>query len=404
MARAVQKSRFNTILRVYLGKSHENQVEALVAAGCEVVVMEEVPGMVGQERLWPLLALEEDRLVTFTDTSLSGRFLLDVQRTELVAESGLGGWRIPYHIPAAAHEIGYRPINPLRFGSCRSYPVRELLGQFLAACEAGEVSSMAQLPWGGSRPIAGARWPHQDFASWFLMSVLYPRMAAEGLLTLVPAEGEWPFLPLDIEYATWANPASEVLLTRPARDPWETMVPEPRLRVREGAQAYRRTRVKKGPRQGIDGETPAPEVNRLPGHEGGLRSWLGHCQAHCSSEWWIDFSPQLRLGKEGGDLFLDRSYESCDVVTCGSFFLKLSAEMIRLAREEGLNEWREGDLLKVPKLEGPATLWRADFARQFLSRWDSSSFRPEFLLRLQMEQGRARVRHTTTERMGWQVR
>jgi hypothetical protein len=74
-------------------------------------------------------------------------------------------------------------------------------------------------------------------------------------------------------------------------------------------------------------------------------------------------------------LFLDRRYEDTDVVTCGHYFTRISAEIAALAAEVGLGgpQWQNGGILKVPKLEGPMTLWRTAFSEEFRREWTSAA-------------------------------
>jgi hypothetical protein len=66
--------------------------------------------------------------------------------------------------------------------------------------------------------MVGADWPSYGFDEWFLLAALYPRIAAEGVLTFVGwndrIANHW--LALDIEYVTWANTRSEILYFAPA--------------------------------------------------------------------------------------------------------------------------------------------------------------------------------------------
>lgn len=60
--------------------------------------------------------------------------------------------------------------------------------------------------------MATTTWPSYDFDEWFLLAVMYPRLAFEGVQTFF----HWRFPELsfchtlDVEYVTWANHGSEV--------------------------------------------------------------------------------------------------------------------------------------------------------------------------------------------------
>jgi hypothetical protein len=72
------------------------------------------------------------------------------------------------------------------------------------------------MPSCGEMEIYGADWPNHGYDEWFLQTALYPRVAMEGLLTFVPSSAKSRLLPLDIEYTTWANPASEMAYFGPS--------------------------------------------------------------------------------------------------------------------------------------------------------------------------------------------
>ena len=122
----------------------------------------------------------------------------------------------------------------------------------------------------------------------------------------------------------------------------------------------------------------------------------------------VDLNPQLHLSSNGGELFLDRRYEDFDVGFCGFYFIKITAAIAEWARRYELDEkvWGEGKLLKVPKLEGPMTLWKTEFSRQFHVELVSQvpSVKTEILLRAWMEQGKVSFAETTAKQMGWKVR
>ena len=73
------------------------------------------------------------------------------------------------------------------------------------------MESMVHCPGKGKVAVAQPDWPDYGFDEWFLTAALYPRIAAAGVLTLVPASARSLFLPVDIEFTTWANPASQLV-------------------------------------------------------------------------------------------------------------------------------------------------------------------------------------------------
>jgi hypothetical protein len=105
---------------------------------------------------------------------------------------------------------------------------------------------------------------------------------------------------------------------------------------------------------------------------------------------------------------MDRRYEDADVVTCGHYFTRVSAETAAWAAEIGLEgkQWLEGGILKVSKLEGPMTLWRTAFSKEFRREWAAAGtdLDPGILLQAWIELDRVRVMSTTAKTMGWNVR
>jgi hypothetical protein len=160
-------------------------------------------------KLWRYLALEEEeRVVTFIgirDLFFAEEYL---KRAALLPGSDLKIWRTP--IDRSPH---YRPVDPDRFASMRSYPVLELLSAYLWHLRFRD---------GFSKPISApttgeshASWQSADLDEFFLLTVFYPRAAFDGMLSLIEANdchSRW--LILDTEYATWANPTSETLFIR----------------------------------------------------------------------------------------------------------------------------------------------------------------------------------------------
>ncbi|MEJ6580502.1 MAG: hypothetical protein QNL68_11975 [Akkermansiaceae bacterium] len=97
-------------------------------------------------------------------------------------------------------------------GAAKPLPIKLLCEAFIWCCENGLVKDYCQL---GTRkaPILGAKWPGFGFDEFFINSVIHPRAAFEGVLTLINWKAnqlnQW--FALDIEYCTWANPKSEIM-------------------------------------------------------------------------------------------------------------------------------------------------------------------------------------------------
>lgn len=73
----------------------------------------------------------------------------------------------------------------------------------------GSLRQTAQIPGLGERPIQFREWPNYGFDEWFQLVALYPRLVPGGTLTFIPTDARSLLLPIDVEYATWANPRSE---------------------------------------------------------------------------------------------------------------------------------------------------------------------------------------------------
>lgn len=207
-------------LRIYLDPRWSDWADELLELGCEVIVMAQSSSGPNPASLWRFLALEEDVPTTFM--SLADLEQADdlIQRTEALKATGFKMWRTPMD-----RRMNYRPIHPDRFGCVRGMPVRDLLCAFVwyvqqaaqipadgGSIEEGE----ALLPLHAKHSERQADWNRPDLAEFFLMSAIYPRAAFDGMLSLIEVDDQhsrWQLL--DIEYATWANPDSEVVFVRP---------------------------------------------------------------------------------------------------------------------------------------------------------------------------------------------
>ncbi|MBK1833520.1 hypothetical protein [Roseibacillus ishigakijimensis] len=216
-AKRLLDNRPDVIFRVYLARDLSFLLPDLLEAGCEVLVMETSSIAHNPGAMWRFLAMEEENcLVTITDADRAHDVIYDVERTELVAKAGLGHWRVPYTFGAEetrrAAPTHYRPILACQFGSAKSYPMSELMSAFLWHHEKATFPTQVTIG-STAQNIFATRWPDYGFDEWFLLAVMFPRMAFEGVLTFVPwndhALNQW--FALDIEYCTWANPKSEIM-------------------------------------------------------------------------------------------------------------------------------------------------------------------------------------------------
>lgn len=215
----------DTMLRIYLDPSWQAIASKLVDGGCEVVLMDRPSDGPNPAALWRYLALEEEgRAITFMSLEslpLIGGFM---ERTKALQESGLKVWRVPMD-----RRRNYRPINPDNFACLQAYPTLELL----CAYSWFMCNPLAKIPLPSEdrflemEPSSAcerqASWIRPDLDEFFLLAVLYPRVAFDGMLTLVEADDQHSrWLILDTEYATWANPSNEtifvVALTPPEQE------------------------------------------------------------------------------------------------------------------------------------------------------------------------------------------
>jgi hypothetical protein len=212
----------DVVFRVYLAADLEFLVEDLVAAGCEVKLMRSSSIRHNPGALWRFLALEEKgKWVTVTDADRGRDVLVNVERTEMIMQSGLGMWRVPYIYDSFLYNGNdpgfYRPIIACQFGAVGGQPIELLMKAFLWHTLRGTMTDRCTIGAGkkGKRtlPIMGTDWPTYGFDEWFLLAAVYPRLAFGGVLTFYPLNesGLNHWFPLDVEYVTWANPKSEVL-------------------------------------------------------------------------------------------------------------------------------------------------------------------------------------------------
>ena len=220
-AEKLREERPDIVFRVYLAADLEFLIADLVAAGCEVMVMKGSSLRHNPGALWRFLAFEEpDRWITITDADHAPEILHNIERSEHAMQAGHGLWRAPYILDGGGPDNDpgfYRPINACQFGAAGGYPVADLMkamiwhtlrGTMPGHCTIGATEEVRR-----ETPIFGSDWPSYGFDEWFLLAALYPRMACAGVLTFIAwndrTANHW--FALDIEYATWANPRSEIL-------------------------------------------------------------------------------------------------------------------------------------------------------------------------------------------------
>jgi len=215
--RHLAEIRPDLVYRVYLANDMAFLIPDLVEAGCEVYLMKSSSVFHNPGAMWRFLAMEEEGLVTISDSDRAGEMLHDIERTELVAEGGLSHWRRPYmwgttDCKDLGSPAGYHPWDAAVMGSAKPFPIRSLMEAFIWSCQKGLFKNECRL---GDRrvPIPGSRWPEFGFDEWFLTAAFHPRAAFEGVMTFVNWRAtelnQW--FALDIEFTTWANPKSEIM-------------------------------------------------------------------------------------------------------------------------------------------------------------------------------------------------
>ncbi len=212
-AALILKGRRDVSFRVYLAADMQFLVKDLVKAGCEVFLMKSSSVRHNPGAMWRFLALEEKgRLVTIADSDRAPRIEADLLRTAECEKAGLGMWRVPvWGDFGSAGEVVYRPMFGGQFGGSQRVPMGRLMKAFVWQARRGAIAGTCQIPACGERPIKGAAWPDYGFDEYFLIAAVYPRLAMKGVLSFIPTNARGQLLLLDIEYATWANPRSEVV-------------------------------------------------------------------------------------------------------------------------------------------------------------------------------------------------
>lgn len=209
------------VFRVYLAADLHFLVDDFVVRNCEVHLMNGSSIRHNPGAMWRFLALEHDGLVTITDSDRAQHVLHDIERTELVTGHGLGHWRVPYIWGDNEHGCThYRTILACQFGSATPLPMSTLMPAMVWHTLRGSLATSCLV--GSERLQAfGSDWPNYGFDEWFLNVAVFPRIAFGGILTFVSWDdtrlNQW--FALDVEYATWANPKSEILHFRRRASP-----------------------------------------------------------------------------------------------------------------------------------------------------------------------------------------
>jgi hypothetical protein len=199
-------------VRIYLAADLHFLVEDFTALGCEVCLMKTSSLRHNPGAMWRFLALEEKtKLITISDADRARLVEADLQRTELMSKIGLGFWRVP--VWGELNDKGmmnYRPILACQLGSAKPLPARQLMKALIWHTLRGTISIKCKALGCGEQTIYGTVWPDYGYDEWFLQTAIFPRAAMNGMLSFIPASARSRFLPLDIEYCTWANPRSEI--------------------------------------------------------------------------------------------------------------------------------------------------------------------------------------------------
>jgi hypothetical protein len=210
------KKRPDVVVRVHLANDLSFVSDELVQAGCEVYLMKSSSLRASPGAMWRFLAMENGGPVTFFDSDLAGDLTHNIKRTEVMAQGGLKFWRIPYHPGPGEIDHGnpghYRTVNASRVGTTAKLPVKLLAEAVLWNLEKGHLANECTI---GERriPYAGGRWPDYCFDEYFLNTAIFPRVAKEGILTMLSrrdtSQSYW--FALDIEHCMKANPQSEIM-------------------------------------------------------------------------------------------------------------------------------------------------------------------------------------------------
>lgn len=212
-----------TCFRIYLANDLDFLIEDFVAAGCEVCLMEHSSICGSPGALWKYLACgERNKWVTILDNTRLNEISGSLNTTNELRTTGLAAWRVPDAADFSAEgNVCYRPLASGYMGMLTGIPVTPLLKAFVWNSRKNTLPNLCTVPDAGPKQVRGANWPDEGFDQWFLTTTLFPRLAARGMVSLLAPSFRSFFLPLDIEYVTWANPNSEIVYKNsptPGRD------------------------------------------------------------------------------------------------------------------------------------------------------------------------------------------
>ena len=211
-ARRIESSNSGHSLRVHLENGLGGLAPSLLESGCEVWLMGSAESSPALGKLWRLLALREtDSLVTVTSMSRLADLEADMTRTKMTALGGLRTWRTPGNFATGCcSRLLYSPFSGAGFGAKGGLDVSRLLQAFTWHTWQGSMPNEVHCP-SSAVPLHGPAWTSADFDEWFIAAAIYPRLAADGILTFAPARAMPPMFALDVEYCTWANPNSQLI-------------------------------------------------------------------------------------------------------------------------------------------------------------------------------------------------
>lgn len=198
--------------RVHLAADLEFLAKDLIAAGYEIRLMKGSSIRYCPGGFWRFLALENrGKLVTVMDSDRIRFAPGEIARTQAMADSGLSLWRVPgYYNSEIRGTVRYRPLLGGHFGAKGGVPVRKWIEAFVWHTLRGTMPNTAEVPGCGQVPIHCTVWPAYGFDEWWQLAI-YPMLAARGVLTFIPTDARSQLMPLDIEFASWAHPRSEVV-------------------------------------------------------------------------------------------------------------------------------------------------------------------------------------------------
>ena len=206
------KERPDITIRIFLANDLSFLIPELEPFA-EVVLMKgssdrSAPGM-----LWRFLPLETgDMGITVLDADLTSTAPIKHAITEKLPALNLGSWRVPcMHEFTTCGKIIYRTFAGCYWGSRVRLRIKDLLFAFRVLQSRNLLAKTGRHPrYLEELELFGSNWPDYGSDEYFKNLVLYPRLAQHGILSVMGKPPKSYFLPLDIEYLTWANRNSVV--------------------------------------------------------------------------------------------------------------------------------------------------------------------------------------------------